>query len=94
MALPPSPSLHGPVSLRPSQRVTQPRGRERERERGRRWTGTGNTRTGEERRLERNEFGCGTLSKSVLTGDEKVFSVEISVSVYIYLKKDGQRRTN
>lgn len=94
MALPPSPSLHGPVSLRPSQRVTQPRGRERERERGRRWTGTGNTRTGEERRLERNEFGCGTLSKSVLTRDEKVFSVEISASVYIYLKQDGQRRTN
>lgn len=70
------------------------RERERERERGRRWTGTGNTRTGEERRLERNEFGCGTLSKSVLTRDEKVFSVEISASVYIYLKQDGQRRTN
>ena len=35
VAAPPSPSLRGPVSLRPPQRVTQPRERERERERER-----------------------------------------------------------
>lgn len=36
-------------------------------ERGRDGQGTGKTRTGEERRLERNEYSRGALSKSVLT---------------------------
>lgn len=61
--LPPSPSPRAPVSLRPSPGVAQPRGEE-----GR---GTGNTKTGEERRLGGNEQSGGALCKSEPTGDEK-----------------------
>lgn len=47
------------------------------------WEGRrgGNTRTGEERRLEKeNEYSAGASSKSAPTRDEKVFSVEITRS--------------
>lgn len=58
-----SPSPPAPVSLRPSPGVAQPRGGGGGQ--------TGNTRTGEERRLEGNEQCAGAPCKSEPTGDGK-----------------------
>lgn len=63
--MPPSPSPHAPVSLRPSPGVVQPRVG------GGGGGGQVNTRTGEARRLEGNEQSGGLSCKSEPTQDEK-----------------------